>query len=156
MTPNLFIPTLLNYLNLFPLILVWLVGLILSIYFWRRHPVVSMLVAISLIILLAERFMRIYLGFWLPYQINHFGLTGAQSTLISKSISIFESLINAGVWSLLLIALFGWRKSSLPQGESQNLLRDAQSNQRPQSVNFPASLVSKKENGSIRLPQLER
>lgn len=156
MTPNLFIPALLKYLNLFPLIFVWLIGLILSIYYWRRHPVVSMLVAISLIILLIERFVRIYLGFWLPYQINQFGLTGAQGTLIGKSINIFESLINAGVWSLLLMALFGWRKSSLPQTESQKPAWEAQPNQRPQADIFPVGMAAQKEEGSIRLQQLER
>jgi hypothetical protein len=112
MAPNLILPTLLSYLNLLPLIFVWVIGIILSIIFWRRHPIVSMLAVIAMATLLVERFVRIFLSYWLPFEINHYGLTGPQTTLIQKSVNIFESLVNAAAWSLLLIALFGWRKAS--------------------------------------------
>lgn len=111
MTPNLILPTLLSFLNFLPLIFVWVTGIILAIIFWRRHPIVSMLAVIAMATLLTERFGRIFLSYWLPFEINHYGLTGPQTTLIQKSINIFESLLNAAAWSLLLIALFGWRKA---------------------------------------------
>jgi hypothetical protein len=112
MVTNLFLPALLNYLNLFPLLLVWIAGIVIAIFFWRKHPVVSMLVVIAMGTLLIERFVRIYMSYWIPYQVNHYRLSAPQSTFLGRSVNLIEALINAGAWSIVLIALFGWRKSS--------------------------------------------
>ena len=43
-----------NYLIQLPVILVGLAGIVLSLVFWRCHPMVSILTIISIVVLLME------------------------------------------------------------------------------------------------------
>jgi hypothetical protein len=74
------------------------VGIILAIVGWKKHPSVSLVALIGLVILyllaLVTQVITVYHG------VNYSRI----------GIAFFEALIRAGAWGLVLAAIFGWRK----------------------------------------------
>ncbi len=93
-----------------PVILVWLVGLVLSVVFWRRHPRVSLITMIAILGLLTTSILGSLLGMWLPLTFNRSGMPMSQIGMLMGVISIASSLLSAVFWVLLVIAIFGWRR----------------------------------------------
>ncbi len=84
------------------LIPVWLVGIVLALVFWRRHPRVSLLALLALLGFLALQMFE--MGMFLLWG----GYLPPNAWLLS--IRYFSRLICPPVlWALLLVALFGWR-----------------------------------------------
>jgi hypothetical protein len=81
-----------------PVYLVWLVGVILALVSWKKHPSVSLVTLIGFVILYLLTFVSL--------------LITASHGMISGQLGIifFEALIRACAWGLILAAIFGWRK----------------------------------------------
>jgi hypothetical protein len=81
-----------------PVYLVWLVGVVLAIVGWKKHPSVSLVALIGFVILfilaLVTQLITAYHGVYYS----------------RIGIAFFEALIRAGAWGLVLAAIFGWRK----------------------------------------------
>jgi hypothetical protein len=81
-----------------PVYLVWLVGLILSLAGWKKHPSVSLVALIGFVILFL-------LALVTQLTTPRYGVNWSQA-----GIAFLEALIRAGAWGLVLAAIFGWRK----------------------------------------------
>jgi hypothetical protein len=107
------------YLVQLPLYLVWLVGIILSIVFWKKHPTVSLLSLIALAGLLIISIVDVYASTWLPIALRSQGMSTGRISIEMGIISVSSSFVSTAFWILLVIALFGWRK-----GREENQLRN--------------------------------
>lgn len=92
-----------------PVTLVWLGGIVLAIVSWRRHPRVSLLAAIAMGLLLVSSVVGNLANAWLPLGLHRQGRNLVAFGLAGSAISFLRSLFTAGVWVLLLAAIFGWR-----------------------------------------------
>ncbi len=107
-------PTIASYLIQLPLFLVWLAGLILAVVFWKRHPRVSLLAVIALAGFLLVTAANIFLNLWLGLGLDRLGLSPAQIGLVYLVRNIVDGLLAAGLWGLVLAAIFAWRKQPQP------------------------------------------
>jgi hypothetical protein len=89
-----------------PVFLVWLVGLVLALVRWKRHPKVSLLTCIAFVMFFAEIPFFFYLYFYIDWMML---VPSTSLEFVSTVINIIESLISATAWGLLLVAVFGWR-----------------------------------------------
>jgi hypothetical protein len=81
-----------------PVYLIWLVGLILALAGWKKHPSVSLVALIGFVILFL-------LALVTQLTTPRYGVNWSQA-----GIAFLEALIRAGAWGLVLAAIFGWRK----------------------------------------------
>ena len=81
-----------------PIYLVWLVGVILALANWKKHPSVSLAALIGFVIL-------VLLALFTQLTTVRHGVNWSQA-----GIAFLEALIRAGAWGLVLAAIFGWRK----------------------------------------------
>jgi hypothetical protein len=95
-----------------PVILVWLVGVCLSLIYWRRHPQVSRLTLGAIVILSVEMFVSTWLNLWLPLRLRSAGWNSSSLALFYPVVGIVESLIRAVAWGFLIAAIFRWRYES--------------------------------------------
>lgn len=97
-----------------PLILVWLVGIVLAVTRWQRHPKVSMLALIALILTLLETIVSNFLSIWLPIMLTEQGTSATQIGTIFGVWRFIASLVGAVIWGLVLAAIFRWRDELIP------------------------------------------
>jgi hypothetical protein len=109
---NTIIPSLSVLLIQLPVLLVWLVGLVLAIVYWKRHPRVSLLALIGLAGLFIANVLGSLVSLWLPLIVEQTGLPGGmqQYALINAIRTIAGSLISAVFWVLVIAAIFGGRR----------------------------------------------
>jgi 4-amino-4-deoxy-L-arabinose transferase-like glycosyltransferase len=98
-----------EYLVDIPLHLVCLVGIILALVFYRRHPAVSllMLCALALVILLG------LIGPWTILMAQNKARAGWSVESIESLINLIRvgyRIFNMAAYGLLLLAVFGWRR----------------------------------------------
>ena len=98
-----------NLLVQLPVILVWLVGSILSLSYWRRHPRVSRLTLIAIAVLFVESLAGTYLSFGLPLMLSERGWHSSRLGIFLSTVGFVRALVRAGSWGLLLSAIFGRR-----------------------------------------------
>ncbi len=101
--------TLTAFLTQLPIILVLLIGFILSLVYWRRHPKVSLLTAIATVGILASLLTRTFLNTWLPMTLYQQGWNTSQVRIVLTTSGVIFSLLSAVLGGLLLTAIFGWR-----------------------------------------------
>jgi len=89
--------------------MIWLVGAILSIVYWRRHPKVSRLTLIAIAIFLVESLLSTYAMIYMPAMSRERGLTNVQLSLYYLLYTIVASLMQAVAWGFILAAIFGRR-----------------------------------------------
>lgn len=94
-----------NYVVQAPAFLVWLAGLVVALALWRRHPRVSLFAALGL--LLAA--VRAVVAPWIDYWIRNSGLGLTQIGIRFAVLNVVSAVISAAAWTLVLIAVFGWR-----------------------------------------------
>jgi hypothetical protein len=87
-----------------PLFLVWLVGLILAITRWGRHPRISGLVLVAVFAAAGATF-----GAQIAFRLVPLFFDAGDFGRLFPLISMFFSLIHAGAWICLLAAAFGGR-----------------------------------------------
>ena len=99
---------------------VWLIGAILALVTWRRHPGVSALLLLAVFILAADHVVSVGLHFLVPQMIADFGqernLSGEQTQsrimVVSRCISTASAVIAAAGYTLFLTAALRWRDSA--------------------------------------------
>jgi hypothetical protein len=91
-----------------PILLVWLAGFGLAVLRWQRHPKVSLLTVIAIVLYFVGASGNAVAGRWLVVALRNFGWT-MQGTLGTAIISFVMAVIKAAGWALLFAAVFGWR-----------------------------------------------
>jgi hypothetical protein len=99
---------LLNLIDDIPLILCWIIGMRVALRRWHMHPQVSHCVVVGVSIMLA---MLVLWQFWWIARLM------TQNSLPVQLLSPLLTLIAAGAWVLILIAVFGWREAAFPAWE---------------------------------------
>ncbi len=126
--------TLTAFLTQLPIILVLLIGFILSLVYWRRHPKVSLLTAIATVGILASLLTRTFLNTWLPMTLYQQGWNTSQVRIVLTTSGVIFSLLSAVFWGLLLTAIFGWR--GRPGETSGNRPGETSGNDTSSLINF--------------------
>jgi hypothetical protein len=119
------LPTLSTYLIQCPLFLIWLAGIVLAVIRWRKHPRVSLLAVIALVIIFIETIINTSLGMWLPLMLTEQGMNSNQVGTILSVWRCISSLVGLVIWGLLLAAIFGWRDEVLVPPVPENLTPSA-------------------------------
>jgi hypothetical protein len=87
-----------------PLFTIWILGVALALRSWRKHPKVSLLTAIALLGFILLSFINTFFIVWLPIALPQKQLGFSFSVL-----GVVTSIVGAGLWGILLTAIFGWR-----------------------------------------------
>jgi len=90
----------------------WLVGAILSIVYWQRHPKVSRLTLIAIAIFLVESLVSTFFNLYVPFMSQDRGLTSGPLDWYYSLYNIVASLMKAAAWGFILAAIFGRRDES--------------------------------------------
>jgi hypothetical protein len=104
-----------------PVIIVWLIGIVLALSRWRRHPQVSRLALIALAISIVNLIVNRFISIWAPLTMRDNGWTTYQIGLFFTALGIITALISAAAWALVICAIFGWRD----QRQKENLFPPA-------------------------------
>lgn len=100
---------LISLVSAVPLLAVWIVGIVVALARWWKHPSVSALLAGALLALLVLS-LTMRLGSFLIIQSSQQPGQSPQTTgLYLGILAIAGSLIRTGAWAAVLVALFGWR-----------------------------------------------
>jgi hypothetical protein len=105
-------PALMNLLgSRLPVILILLVGFIIALIRWKKHPAVSILmIAIFMLEILVILPLNLFAVLApLTFLRNQGALR--QPVWIQIALTVLSTLASSGVWVLVLVAIFGWRKS---------------------------------------------
>ncbi|MFZ5826238.1 MAG: hypothetical protein ACOY94_18235 [Bacillota bacterium] len=99
-----FLPQLLVFLML-------LAGIGLAIANWRKHPQVSLLALIGLVLILGSSvFSMVFSLFMLPRLAGGRSMMSLSTLLVI--LSSLQALATAAGWGCVLAAIFGWRRSA--------------------------------------------
>jgi len=105
----------LSVIVLFAMTIVWVIGAVLSLSRWRRHPRVSLFALLAFGMMLVSRFQSVLLP---PIMINY-GWTADQMGVISFTvINLMSGLTSVVAWAFVLCAIFGWRDGPQKQNFS--------------------------------------
>ena len=98
-----------------PVLIVLLVGFIIAITHWRKNPRVSLLTVLAIAIVSVVTTLRVFANSILPCILyENSNMDYATIGIIFSVISVLFNLLTAGSWILLLIALFGKKKTKAP------------------------------------------
>lgn len=105
------LPGLSNLLIQLPLLIVWIIGIIVALVRWSKHPRVSLVALIGLAVLFVIALVGGLLTPWLQMTLMRNGMSGSRVGLLSGIVGIVLSLIRAGAWGLILVAIFSKRET---------------------------------------------
>ncbi|MBN1249442.1 MAG: hypothetical protein JXC32_17405 [Anaerolineae bacterium] len=105
------LPGLSNLLVQLPIIVLWIVGVVVALLRWSRHPRVSLLTLIGLLILLLQSLVTGLLVPWLQITLLGRGMHGSRMGMLMGVVGVVASLIKTGAWGLILVAIFSGRGS---------------------------------------------
>ena len=89
-------------------LIVYCVGIVLALVFWNRHPAVSILCTIAFLIFLGALVMGIGTQIWMTTEAPREMRSEEIGRLLSIA-GLIRAVLGTIAWTLLLIALFGWR-----------------------------------------------
>jgi hypothetical protein len=108
-----------------PLYIAWLVGLVMAVRRWRRHPRISKYLCIGTGIFFGTAVVMGYVQMMLPRILfNQLNMSSTELSFIFMGLGILRSLLGAGAWVFVLMAVFSDRTPSfrfLPQDEPPDL-----------------------------------
>ncbi len=110
MTP--YFPALFSLAFRAPTLLVWLTGAGVALVFWKRHKAVWALALIAFLGFLILDVVDVYLTFWLPQRVLGGGMSMARYSTILAAKGVLHSLTEFVLWIPVVVAIFGWRKTS--------------------------------------------
>lgn len=106
-------PAVRAYLVQLPLYAVWLVGIILCMKRWERHPGVSLVAMIAFSLLFFESLVGTLVSYSLPSILaEREGMNSADIGPILHLVWFGLTLVHAGLWGVVIAAIFGWRNES--------------------------------------------
>lgn len=100
---------LLSLLSAIPMVLVDLGGIVYALSYWNRHPRVSLLVVLALVLALANLVVGNAIMAVLPRWLIERGGDGRDMRSVFTVVGFFRSMLSAVSGILLLAAAFGWR-----------------------------------------------
>ena len=109
---ELLIPTLTALAAQLPVVMVWIIGLVLALVFWKRNPRVSLLTLIAIMGFIINMLVGTYLSIWLPTMRDQ-GWSINQIGTALGLIGFIRSFVGAILWGLVLVAIFGWREKAV-------------------------------------------
>ncbi len=92
-----------------PMLLIWIIGIVLSIIFWRKHPAVSALALIAMGGLIILDIINTYLSFRLPSLILERSWSLSSTGFVFAFSKMVSPILRAIFWVLLITSIFGWR-----------------------------------------------
>ena len=92
-----------------PLLLVWLVGIALSLLWWQRAPKVAAVTCVACALFIVDALIGTFISVALPRMLIERGQGTAQVGLAFTLIGLFRSLLHAALWSAVLFAIFSGR-----------------------------------------------
>jgi hypothetical protein len=95
-----------------PVFIVWIVGIVLSMATWRKHPQVSLLALVGFVIQLFQSSAGILFYYWLSTQSGVFGMSSQQFGMVFSIVNFAQICLSAVAWALILFAIFRWRNPS--------------------------------------------
>lgn len=95
-----------SYLIQIPAFAIWLVGILIAVARWKQHPRVSQFMIMALVIFLLRALLIPLVQFWLHTRGGGLAGMGIQLSILN----IASAFVGALAWSLILAAVFGWRK----------------------------------------------
>jgi len=100
------------------LVIIWVIGVVLALSRWRRHPRVSLFALLAFGMMLVSRFQSVLL----PPIMSYYGWTADQmGQIFFTVIGLMSGLTSAVAWAFVLCAIFGWRD----QRQKENLFPPA-------------------------------
>jgi hypothetical protein len=102
-----------QFLTWLPLYLLWLLGIILAVIRWQRHPKVSILAGLAFVILIVNGMASTITFAWLPgYLQTGQNYSAEQVGQVLSVARVFFNLVSAVAWALILVAIFAERSRS--------------------------------------------
>ena len=92
-----------------PVILVWLFGLALAAYFWKRAPRPALLTMVAIIGFFLLAVVNVFVNGLIPTMMLDRGIGYQEMSLILGLASIGQSIFTAVLWLILLAAIFNGR-----------------------------------------------
>ena len=113
-------PMVSTYLCQIPYYAVLITGICLCLSRWQRHPKVCRVAMVGFSLLFLESLVGTLFHFLLMRK-----LSGPGDIWIYYLVCLIRTVIQAGLWSLILVAIFGWRGSErYDTGEHAEFDRD--------------------------------
>ena len=109
---------LLSYLPALPMYFVWLIGGIVALVRWHRHPRVSLIMLIATALFISSLLLNV-VGFRWVNQALVRGWSTGDAMYVLTGLRIIVSLLNAAAYTLLLVAVFGWRGGRRPGRDAE-------------------------------------
>ena len=100
-------PMLRAYLFQMPYYAVWITGICLCLSRWQRHRKVCGVAMTGFSLLFIESLVGILFSYYLLPRM--LGGSGSRNTWVYNMIWLGRSMLHAGFWCLILVAIFGWR-----------------------------------------------
>jgi hypothetical protein len=99
-----------QFLTWLPLYLLWMLGIILAMIRWQRHPTVSIQAALAFVILIVNSMASTVAYAWLPgYLQKGQNYSAEQVGYVLTAVRVFFNLVSAVAWVLILVAIFAER-----------------------------------------------
>jgi hypothetical protein len=96
-----------------PVVAIWIVGVILALITWRRHPTVSLLALLGCILLMISSLGGSVLHYWVILQQANQAWTNNQLGWVLSILGFVRMSLSAVAHILFLCAIFGWRSQSM-------------------------------------------
>lgn len=92
-----------------PLIVVWLVGMVLALMWWRRAPKVAAVTCAACAIFAVDALIGSFISVALPSMLIQRGQSPSQLGYAFAAIGIVRSLLHTVLWCGILFAIFSGR-----------------------------------------------
>jgi hypothetical protein len=103
-------PLIFSQITNLPFLLVYVAGILLALFRWSNHPKVSAISLGAFGLLLVSLIVKLGFMLWLIGN-QESGMGMVQRFVLLRWINLSVVFLELLGWVLLLIALFGWRKS---------------------------------------------
>lgn len=118
-TLGLFLSAILMFLfDYFPILIVWLVGLVLAVIHRNNYPQVARLTIIAVAIFFMVSLVNSYVSRMLPIWLNRRGFTAAEMIPVFTIRNLVVSVVSAFGWGFVIAAIFSGRKTMIERIDS--------------------------------------
>jgi hypothetical protein len=113
-TLGLFLSAILMFLfDYFPILVVWLVGLVLAVINRNKYPQIARFTIIALAIFFIVSLVNTYVSRMLPIWLTQRGFTATEMIPVFTVRNLIVSVVSAFGWGFVLAAIFSGRKATV-------------------------------------------